>query len=132
MLAIAIGGDWCGIRIESGYHRGWPLPNKHYIYPQHRPLAATAEDGAARELISHSGTAGQQPREPVGATRNKPAVGPDRHGPGTIGDKLRLKASCQGNFRWWLQEKWRACADALPKASDNQLNLGFSLSFNNP
>ena len=23
-----------------------------------------------------------------------------------IGDKLRLKASCQGDFRQWLKEKW--------------------------
>jgi len=25
--------------------------------------------------------------------------------PSIIGDKLRLKASCQGDFRWWLKEK---------------------------
>jgi len=36
------------------------LPKKHYIYPQHGPLATTAEDCAAGELISHSGTTGQQ------------------------------------------------------------------------
>ena len=47
-------------RHQSGYHRGWLLPNKDYTYPQHRPLAATAEDGAARELISHSDTTNQQ------------------------------------------------------------------------
>ena len=48
-----------------------------------RDIAASAGDGAAGELISHSCTAGQQPREPVGATRNKPAVGPAYNGPGT-------------------------------------------------
>jgi hypothetical protein len=59
----------------------WPLPKT--ITHTERELAASAEDGAAGELISHSDTAGQQPREPVGATRNKPAVGPASNGPGT-------------------------------------------------
>ena len=49
-----------------------------------------------------------------------------------IGDKLRLKARCQGNFRWWLKEQGLPSADGLGKGSDNQLNLGFSLSFDNP
>src|SRR4028118_1441809 len=48
-----------------------------------------------------------------------------------IGDKLRLKARCQGNFRWWLKEQGLPSADGLGKGSDNQLNLGFSLSFDN-
>ncbi len=49
-----------------------------------------------------------------------------------IGDKLRLKARCQGNFRWWLKEQGLPSADGLGKGSENQLNLGFSLSFDNP
>ena len=61
---------------------GLPLPSTIYTRKE-RDLAATAEDCAAGELISHRGTAGQQPRDPVGATRNKPAVGPTSKGPGT-------------------------------------------------
>ena len=49
----------------------------------------------------------------------------------TIGDKLRLKASCQGNFRWWLKEQGFPSADGLRQGSNNQLDLGFSLSFDN-
>ena len=48
-----------------------------------------------------------------------------------IGDKLRLKASCQGNFRWWLKEQGLPSADALRQGSNNQLDLGFSLGFDN-
>jgi len=58
-LAIALSGDWCGIRIESSYHGGWSLPKTIYTRKE-RDLAATAEDGAAGELISQSGTTGQQ------------------------------------------------------------------------
>ena len=61
---------------------GLPLPNTIYTRKQ-RDLAGSAEDGAAGELISHSGTAVRQPRDSVGATRKKPAVGPAYNGPGT-------------------------------------------------
>jgi len=57
-LAIAIGGDWCRIHIESGYHRGI-APTKDYTRKE-RDIATSAEDGVAGELISHSGTADQQ------------------------------------------------------------------------
>jgi hypothetical protein len=59
----------------------WIAPTKHYIYLQPRQLAATAEDCAAGELISHSCTADRQPREPVGATRNNPLWGSRITGP---------------------------------------------------
>jgi hypothetical protein len=49
-----------------------------------------------------------------------------------IGDKLRLKASCQGDFRWWLNEKRFSTADSIWKGRHNQLDLRFSLSFDNP
>jgi hypothetical protein len=71
----------------SASHRAttpWIAPTKHYNARKEREIAATAEDCAAGELISHGCTAaGQQPRQPVGATRNKPAVGPAYNGPGT-------------------------------------------------
>lgn len=83
LLAIAPSSDWCRIPIESGYHSLDGPYQTNTIYtrntvrsPQLRGIAPTA-------LLSHSGTAGQQPREPVGATRNKPAVGPAYNGSGT-------------------------------------------------
>jgi hypothetical protein len=51
-LAIAPSSDWCRIRIESGYRRAI-APIKHYNTRKERDIAATAEDGAAGELISH-------------------------------------------------------------------------------
>ena len=82
LLAIAPSSDRCRIPIESGCH-SLDGPYLRLYIPATRPLAATAGDGAARELISHSGTASRQPRDPVGATRNKPAVGPAYNAPGT-------------------------------------------------
>jgi len=55
-LAIALSGDWCRIRIESGYH-SLDCPYQTLYIPATRPLAATAGDGAAGELISHQAQA---------------------------------------------------------------------------
>ena len=57
LCKVATGAASASNRATTG---GCLLPNKHYIYPQHGPLATTAEDCAAGELISHSGTANQQ------------------------------------------------------------------------
>jgi len=51
-VAIAPSSDWCRIRIESGYRRAI-APTKHYNARKEREIAATAEDCAAGELISH-------------------------------------------------------------------------------
>ena len=75
LLAIAIGGDWCGIRIESGYH-SLDCPYQTLHIPATGSAGRNCGGLRGTELISHSGTPGQQPREPVGSTRNKPAVGP--------------------------------------------------------
>ena len=57
----------------------WMAPTKHAT-----PSAGRNCGGwRGTELISHSCTADRQPREPVGATRNKPAVGPAYNEPGT-------------------------------------------------
>jgi len=53
---------------------GLPLPNT--IYTPNPSARGNCGGWRGTELISHSGTADRQPREPVGATRNKPAVGP--------------------------------------------------------
>jgi len=66
------------IRLPRG-----DCPYQTLYIPATRSARGNSGDGAAGELISHSGTAGQQPREPVGATRNKPTVGPAYNAPGT-------------------------------------------------
>ena len=62
----------------------WIAPTKHYI-----PATPSARGNCGRlrggrvNLVASSTAAGQQPRQPVGSTRNKPAVGPAYNGPGT-------------------------------------------------
>jgi hypothetical protein len=66
-----------------GLPRGDGPYQTNTIYTRNTVRSRQLRGIAPTALISHSGTAGQQPREPVGATRNKPAVGPAYNAPGT-------------------------------------------------
>ena len=58
-----------------------PLPNT--IYTRNPSARGNCGGWRGGRVNLASSTGGQQPREPVGATRNKPAVGPAYNGPGT-------------------------------------------------
>jgi len=58
-LAIAISGDWCRIRIESGYHGGI-APTKDYIYPQRKGYRRKCGGWRGGGVNLASSTAGQQ------------------------------------------------------------------------
>jgi hypothetical protein len=62
----------------------WMAPTNQTLYIPPTPSACGNCGGWRGGRVNlASGTAGQQPREPADATRNKPAVGPANNGPGT-------------------------------------------------
>ena len=54
----------------------WMTPTKDYIYSQRKGYRRKCGGWRGGGVNLASSTAGQQPREPVAATRNKPTVGP--------------------------------------------------------